>query len=205
MSRIRGRRKQLKRVLAVGLTGGIGMGKSTGCELLRRRGIPVVDSDLIAREIVEPGRPALAEVRARFGGDILDSQGRLRRDELARRVFADEAARRDLEGILHPRIRESWRARLESWRAEGQPVAVAIIPLLFEVAAEDSFDVTICVACTATTQRERLRTRGWNDDQIGQRLKAQWPVEKKMLRADYVVWTEGGVDVHEEQLRRIIP
>src|ERR1041385_6459689 len=92
-------------VKTFGLTGGIGMGKSTAADLLRGRGFPVVDSDIIAREIVEPGQPALAEVRQVFGAEIVGADGRLRRDELARRVFGDSEARRRLEAILHPRIR----------------------------------------------------------------------------------------------------
>ena len=187
-----------------GLTGGIGMGKSTAADLLRKRALPVVDSDVIAREVVEPGQPALAEVQQVFGGDIVGADGRLRRAELARRVFADAEARRKLEEILHPRIRAIWQAQLESWRAERRPAAVAVIPLLFETDGARQFDATICVACCANTQRQRLRARGWTDEQIDQRIAAQLSAEQKMAQADYVVWTEGGLDVHEAQLQRII-
>ena len=186
-----------------GLTGGIGMGKSTAADLLRKRALPVVDSDVIAREVVEPGQPALAEVQQVFGGDIVGADGRLRRDELARRVFADAEARRKLEEILHPRIRAIWQAQLESWRAERRPAAVAVIPLLFETDGARHFDATICVACSANTQRQRLRARGLTDEQIDQRIAAQLPVDQKMTLADYVIWTEGGLDVHEAQLQRI--
>ncbi|HXT39355.1 MAG TPA: dephospho-CoA kinase [Candidatus Angelobacter sp.] len=192
-------------VKTFGLTGGIGMGKSTAAELLRRRGLPVVDSDVIAREIVEPGRPVLAEVQRRFGMEIVGEDGRLRRDELARRVFSDPVARRDLEALLHPRIREIWQAQLKSWRDEGTAVAVAVIPLLFETNAQSCFDATICVACSSSTQRRRLLERGWSDAQIDQRNAAQLPVEQKLLLADYAIWTEGPLDVHEAQLGRIIP
>ena len=187
-----------------GLTGGIGMGKSTAADLLRKRGFPVVDSDVIARQVVEPGQPALAEVQRLFGAEVVGADGRLRRDELARRVFTDAEARRRLEGILHPRIRAVWQAQLESWRPEGHPVAVAVVPLLFETDGARHFDATICVACSAKTQRQRLRARGWIDEQIDQRLAAQLPAEQKMALADYVVWTEGGLDVHEAQLQRIV-
>ena len=187
-----------------GLTGGIGMGKSTAADLLCRRGFPVVDSDVIAREIVEPGQPALAEIRQLFGRELLGDDGRLRRDELARRVFADASARRKLEEILHPRIRAVWRSQLQSWRAEGRSAAIALIPLLFETDAARHCEATICAACSAKTQRQRLRQRGWNDEQIDQRLAAQWPAEQKMALADYVVWTEGGLEVHEAQLERIV-
>jgi len=179
------------------------MGKSTAADLLRKRGMSVIDSDVIARQVVDSGQPALAEVQQLFGGDIVGADGRLRRDELARRVFTDAEARRKLEGILHPRIRAVWQAQIESWRAEGRPAAAAVIPLLFETDGARHFDATICVACSANTQRQRLRARGLTDEQIDQRIAAQLPADQKMTLADYVVWTEGGLDVHEAQLQRI--
>src|ERR1019366_1886953 len=127
----------------LGLTGGIGMGKSTSAQLLRDRGVQVVDSDDLARQVVEPGQPALAEVLATFGPEIAGQDGRLRRKELAERVCADPVARRQLEAILHPRIRMLWRAQVETWCAEGHPVAVVVIPLLFETKAEAELDATI--------------------------------------------------------------
>ena len=188
----------------IGLTGGIGMGKSTSAQLLRSRGIPVVDTDDLARQIVEPGQPALAEVVAAFGPQIAGPDGRLRRDEMARRVFADTAARQRLERILHPRIRERWRAQVETWRAESRPLAVVVIPLLFETKAEAELDVTLCVACSAATQQERLLARGWPPEQIQQRLQAQWPSGQKMAVSDYLIWTEAGLDVHAAQIDRIL-
>ena len=163
-----------------------------------------MDSDVIARQVVEPGQPALVEVKKVFGADIVGDDERLRRDELARRVFGDEAARRQLETILHPTIRAIWLAQVEQWRAEQLPAGVVVIPLLFETNAIAHFDKTICVACSANSQLERLRARGWDDKQIAQRLAAQLPIEKKMLLADYVVWTEAGLDVHAEQLARVL-
>src|SRR5205807_8016228 len=96
------------RMRLLGLTGGIGMGKSASDKLLRERGVPVVDTDLLAREVVAPGQPALAAVQRSFGEQILGSDARRRRDELARQVFADASARQRLEAILHPRIRALW-------------------------------------------------------------------------------------------------
>ncbi len=188
-----------------GLTGGIGMGKSTSGRLLAERGIAVVDTDVIARQLVEPGQPALSEIKDAFGPGMLDAGGRLRRDELARFVFSDEGARRRLEGILHPRIRAVWLKQLEQWRAGGCNQAVVIIPLLYETDAAAHFDSIICVACTAATQHDRLLARGWSDEQINQRLKAQWPAEKKLALADRVVWTEPDLDAHAAQLARIFP
>ena len=188
----------------LGLTGGVGTGKSTSAQWLRERGVPVVDTDQLAREVVEPGQPALEEIQGVFGAEVMDPAGQLRRDALARIVFADAAARQRLEGILHPRIRGLWRAQLAAWRNEGKRLAVVVIPLLFETKAEMELDAVICVACTAATRRQRLQARGWTPEQIGQRIAAQWPVEKKMVLADYVVWTEGSLNVHAEQLDRLI-
>ena len=187
-----------------GLTGGAGMGKSTSAEILRARGIPVVDTDELARRFVQPGEPALAEIQNVFGRKIIAPDGHLRRDELARIVFSDPAAREKLEAIMHPRIRAAWLAQVETWRGENHPLAVVVIPLLFETKAEPCFDKIICVACSAVSQHERLRARGWNDEQIRQRLAAQWPVARKIERADFVVWTEGAVAIHQQQFWQIV-
>jgi len=188
----------------LGLTGGIGMGKSTSAQLLRARGIPVVDTDELARQVVEPGQATLAKVVAAFGPEIIGEDGRLRRHELARRVFSDADARQELEKLLHPPIRSLWRAQVETWRTEGHRLAVVVIPLLFETEAEKELDATICVACSKPTQMERLLPRQWSPEQIEQRIQAQLPAEEKMARSNYVVWTEAGLDVHEEQLERIL-
>jgi dephospho-CoA kinase len=146
----------------------------------------------------------LEEIRRVFGDAILDPSGRLRRDELARRVFAEEALRKQLEAIIHPHIAERWKALVNRWRAEGHRHAVVVIPLLFETGTEAEFDAILCVACSAATQRERLLARGWTAEQIEQRIRAQWPIEKKMLQSHFVVWTEGSLDVHAAQLDRIL-
>ena len=180
------------------------MGKSKAATLLAQRGLPVVDTDALARQAVEPGQPALAEVRAAFGPEIFDARGCLRRDELARLVFADPARRQQLEAILHPRIRELWQTQAQAWRAQGEKFGVVVIPLLFETNAQNLFDVIICVACSSATQQRRLLARGWTPEQVRQRLLAQWPVEEKMERSHFVVWTEAPVPVHAAQLERIL-
>ena len=180
------------------------MGKSACADLLRARRVPVVDTDELARQVVEPGQPALAEIRRAFGPEIVGPDGCLRRDELARWVFADPSARRRLEAILHPAIRRLWRAQMEAWGAEGRPLGVVVIPLLFETRAEKDLETTVCVACSAATQRARLLARGWTADQLAQRLTAQWPIDRKMALADYVIWTESTVELHAAQLDRIL-
>ena len=186
-----------------GLTGGIGMGKSTVAQVLHQRGVPVADTDFLARKIVEPGQPALQEIQRIFGPQIVDGAGNLRREELARIVFADAAARQQLEKITHPRIRELWMRQIETWRVEQRPMATVVIPLLFETGAEKSFSATVCVACSAAAQHRRLMERGWTADQIERRIAAQWPIEKKVAAADFVIWTEGNREILEKQLDRI--
>ncbi len=188
----------------IGLTGGVGTGKSTCADFLRARSLPVVDTDDLARQFVEPGQEALAEVAATFGSAILDSQGRLKRRELARRVFNDAEARRRLEAILHPRIREAWWSRMSIWQREGRPVGVVVIPLLFETGAEAEVDVVLCVVCSAATQLKRLVARGWSAEETTRRIAAQLPLETKMARADFVIWNEAGLDVHQRQLELIL-
>jgi dephospho-CoA kinase len=179
------------------------MGKSAAHRLLTERGISAVDTDELARDLVEPGQPALEEIRAAFGAAILDNEGRLRRGELARVVFQDAARRKQLEEILHPRIRALWQKQIEIRRAEGRLQAVVVIPLLFETEASPLFDSIVCVACSGATQRQRLQARGWSARQIQQRIKSQWPVEKKMELANSVIWTEGPMTMHAAQLERV--
>jgi len=191
-------------MILLGLTGGIGMGKSTSASLLKQRGVAVVDTDDLAREVVEPGQSALKEIEATFGKPVIGPDGALRRDELAKIVFADDTGRQKLEAILHPRIRELWLKQVEVWRATNKPVGAVIIPLLFETTAEKEFDAIVCVACSNASQRERLQKRGWTEDQITQRIAAQWPTQKKMDLSHYVVWTEPNVEAHAAQLDRIL-
>ncbi len=180
------------------------MGKSTCSDMLRASGTPVVDTDDIARQVVEPGQSALAEIGRVFGPQYLDASGRLRRGELARRVFADVAARQQLEAILHPRIRRLWRSQVETWQAAGCSLVVVVIPLLFETCAEKEMDATICVACSAATQQQRLASRRWSAEQVRQRIAAQLPIETKMAKADFVIWNEAGLEMHQAQLERIL-
>lgn len=188
----------------IGLTGGIGMGKSTAGKLLQQWLVPVVDTDTLARQVVEPGQPALREIEATFGAGVIGADGRLQREELARLVFADESRRKTLEAIVHPRIRELWQSHVTLWKTEQRSRCVVIIPLLYETGAAAQFDCIICVACSADAQWQRLIARGWTRDQIQQRIGAQWTIQEKMDLANYVVWTEAGLDTHAAQLERII-
>ncbi len=185
-----------------GLTGGVGMGKSTVARLFAKAGTPVIDSDQLAREVVAPGQPALEKVREIFGGKFIKADGQLDRERMARHIFSDADARQQLESIIHPRVNERWRSEIEKWRAAGQG-GVVVIPLLFEVDAAGHFDITLCVACSGATQLERLNERGWSKEQIGQRIAAQLSIEGKIDCADHVLWNEGGMDSLWSQLTRL--
>jgi dephospho-CoA kinase len=187
-----------------GLTGGVGMGKSTAAGFFPAAGARVVDTDEIAHELVRPGEPALAEIADTFGKNLIAPDGGLQRGELAKIVFADAGARQKLEAILHPRIRARWQGLAAEWRREGCTLGVVVIPLLFETQAEGSFDKIICIACSAESQRERLVARGWSPEQIRQRIAAQMPVEEKMARSHFVVWTEGATEVTRRQIGEIL-
>jgi dephospho-CoA kinase len=189
----------------LGITGGVGMGKSTAQQLLQLRGVRLVDTDQLARAVVEPGQPALAEVVAAFGRQYLAPDGTLERADLARLVFEDAAARTRLEAILHPRIRAAWQTEVERWRQDGVRLGAVVIPLLFETEAAPAFDATVCVACSSAAQQERLQARGWTAREIQQRIAAQWPIEKKMAASDFVVWTDGDLAIHAAQWDRILP
>ena len=188
----------------LGLTGGIGTGKSTAAGLLAARGLPVIDTDDIAREVVAPGQPALAAIAAAFGCELIDAEGKLRRAALAEVVFSAPQKRQELEAILHPLIRDRWLAQVDAWREAGQGTGVVVIPLLFETGAQSHFDAVLCTASTAATQLERLRARGWPELQIQQRLAAQWPLEKKIAASPHVLWTEGAVELLRRQLARLL-
>ena len=186
-------------MIRLGLTGGIGMGKSTAAELLAKHGAKISDSDMIARELAEPGQPALQAIAEAFGNEVLRADGSLDRGRVAKLVFGDDAARRTLEDILHPRIRATWLGNLDRWAGEGVALGVTVIPLLYETGSEAAFDRIVCVACSPATQRERLRQRDWSDEEIDRRIAAQMSAEEKMKRADQVVWTDGPVSAHADQ------
>ena len=176
--------------MRVGLTGGVASGKSTVAALLRELGAVVVDSDVLAREVVEPGTPGLAAVVEAFGPEVLDADGRLDRPALGALVFGDEPARRRLEGILHPLIRAR-AAELEAAAPEGA-VVVHDIPLLVETGQADRFDAVVVVDVPVETQVERMvRDRGMSREDALARVKAQASREARLAVATHVVENTG--------------
>jgi dephospho-CoA kinase len=188
----------------IGITGGIGMGKSACSDWLHNNGHRVVDSDVISRELTVGDASVIAEIRAAFGGEIFDENGLLDRPALAQRIFSDESSRRVLEGILHPRIRRAWTAEVQNWREQAAGCGFVVIPLLFETDAEEHFDSIICIACTSMTQISRLRSRNWDVGQVNARIASQMAVKEKMARSHHVIWTEGAMASTTEQLKMVL-
>jgi len=186
------------------LTGGIGCGKSAVADLLQNNGFKIVDSDLIAREVVKPGREGYEKVIDAFGNDILNRDRTIHRSRLGQIVFSDPSRRDQLNSLLHPIIRKQWQKRQhELWNTfPGVPVVV-VIPLLFEAGLESGFDSIACVACSKQIQRERLSARGLSLKQIKQRIEAQMPVERKMELARYVLWNDGSLALLEGLTRQL--
>jgi dephospho-CoA kinase len=190
-------------VIRVGLTGGIASGKSTAAELLAERGAVLVDSDVLAREVVEPGTPGLAAVVERFGPEVL-RDGRLDRPALGRIVFADAAARRDLEAIVHPAVRS--RARELEAQAPDNAVVVHVIPLLVETGQADDFDVVLVVDVAPEVQRERLvRRDGLSGAEADARIAAQASRADRLAAADHVLDNGQGLGDLEKQVGRLWP
>ena len=190
-------------MLLVGLTGGIGSGKSTVARLLEKRGAVVFDADLLARKAVEPGTPGHAAVIERFGADVLAPGGELDREALASIVFADPAARRDLEQIVHPEVRRLFAEGSEAYRDTDQ-VVVFSAPLLIETGMHTAFEILVVVSATVATQIERLmRQRGMSEPSIRARIDAQAPLEDKAAVADFLVDNEGSLDELESQVEQL--
>jgi dephospho-CoA kinase len=177
-------------MVRVGLTGGIGSGKSEVSRRLAALGALVIDSDLLAREVVEPGTDALEEIVEAFGAEVLTADGALDRPALGTRVFGDKAARRTLEAIIHPRVRAR-AAQIEA-TADDETVVVHDIPLLVETGQPDAFDQVVVVDASDDVRLERLvRIRGMSAEDARARISAQATREERLDVADHVVPNDG--------------
>jgi dephospho-CoA kinase len=190
-------------MLLVGLTGGIGTGKSTVARMLEKRGAVVFDADVLARQAVAPGTPGFDQVVERFGPNVLAPGGGLDREALASIVFSDPAARRDLEGIVHPEVRRMFAEGCEEYR-DSNRVVVFSAPLLVETGMHTAFDLLIVVSAPVATQIERLmRARGMAERDVQARIAAQLPLEAKAEVADILVDNEGTLEDLEGRVERV--
>ncbi|MEO7191256.1 MAG: dephospho-CoA kinase [Vicinamibacterales bacterium] len=199
-----------RRLLRVALTGGIATGKSTCLQHFRALGVPTVDADSLSRTLVLPGTPALSAIVDRFGPQILASTGLLDRRALARIVFADDQARRDLEGIVHPGVFvaiNAWFLAEAETETEGSKAAFAVadVPLLYETGHEHDFDRVVVAACRPEQQLQRLMGRdGSSEEDARRRIGSQWPIARKRELADYVVDTSGDDGDTSRQVMSIV-
>ncbi|HSJ48059.1 MAG TPA: dephospho-CoA kinase [Gammaproteobacteria bacterium] len=175
--------------LIIGLTGGIGSGKSTAAARFAEHGVPVIDTDVIARELVAPGQPALDAIVTRFGTDLLDGEGCLRREVLRERVFADPAARQELEALLHPLIRAESLRRIAALQTA---YCIWVIPLLVETGAREDLDRVLLIDCPEALQRQRAQVRdGFDTATLDGILAAQASREQRRAMADDIIVNDG--------------
>jgi dephospho-CoA kinase len=192
-------------VHVIGLTGGIASGKTTVAKLLAGRGAAVVDADLLARQVVEPGQPALAELVARFGAAILTADGRLDRKRLAAMAFAEPAARADLGRITHPRIAAASAAAIATWADAGANIVFYEAALLVENRAHASLAGLIVVAAPLDVQYARLIERDrMSPEEASARIAAQAPLADKLAAATWVIENTGELDALEREVARIV-
>jgi dephospho-CoA kinase len=188
-------------MLKIALTGGIATGKSYVLNRFRQRGVPCLDADELAHGVTAAQTEATAAIAARFGAGVLAADGSVDRKKLGPIVFADPAARRELEAITHPAVYRAIQAGLRAFELMGEDAfAIVDVPLLFETGAEKGFDKVIVTTCPPETQLARLIARGLSEDAARQRLAAQWPSDKKAARADFVVHTGGTFDDTNRQV-----
>ncbi|MEO6798270.1 MAG: dephospho-CoA kinase [Candidatus Dormibacter sp.] len=187
----------------LGLTGGIGSGKSTVARMFRELGADVVDADLLARKVVEPGQLALREIARAFGGQVIQPDGRLDRSKLAAIVFADPAARARLNAITHPPIRERIRQEVEA-RRDQSGTLILDIPLLLETPRPGFLERVIVVWVDAATQIRRLTERdGLSETEARRRIAAQMPLDAKQSMADDVIDNSGTLEGTRRQVKAL--
>ncbi len=190
-----------REVLRIGLTGGIASGKTLVADMFAKLGIPVIDTDKIARQVVARGQPALAEVTAEFGARILTPEGELDRTSLRQIVFQDEPLRRRLEAIVHPRIREM---TLQASETAGGPYQVLVVPLLIESDFQQLVDRILVVDCPESVQRERLLVRDTETpEQVERMMDAQLSRSRRLEAANDIIDNSGTQDATRRQVETL--
>jgi dephospho-CoA kinase len=195
----------MRAFLLVGLTGGIATGKSTVSEMFRRLGAVIIDADLLAREVVEPGEPALAQIAAEFGDDVVRTDGTLDRKKLGAVVFGNVERRKRLEQITHPAIRDRFLRRLAELEGQGfDGVVLWDAPVMIESGGYRDMDRLVVVATDEATQSARLCARdGIDPSEAARKIRSQMPVAEKAKLADYVIENAGDRAATEAQVREV--
>lgn len=190
--------------MIVGLTGGIACGKTTVSNLFKDKGCPIVDADQVAREVVEPGELGLSQVVERFGTGVITEDGTLNRKKLGQIVFSDEAARAELNAILHPLIQKRMQEKKEQALKLAPPFVIMDIPLLYENGHENTMDIVIVVYVPASVQLERLMLRdGFSRQEAKKRIASQMDIEEKKKRADFIIDNTGTFEDTKQQVEKI--
>ncbi|MED1722070.1 dephospho-CoA kinase [Brevibacillus parabrevis] len=191
--------------MILGLTGGIATGKSTVTGMLRERGIPVIDADQIAREVVEPGKPAYEAIVRHFGKDILLEDGQIDRKGLGEIVFSDESERQKLNAIVHPEVRRVMREEAEAAEANGADIVFMDIPLLFESKLQHMVEKIVVVYAPGDMQLARMMERDeLEEEQAQKRLRAQFPIDQKKLEADFLIDNSFSREETERQVEALL-
>ena len=187
----------------IGLTGGIASGKTTVSNLFKISGVPVIDADLVARQVVEKGTVGLSALVNRFGEAILNTDGTLNRTELGTRMFSEEEIRSEVNDILQPLIRQEIISRMQAYKDQGKTLIVLDVPLLFEMHYENLCDDIIVVAVSVETQIARMEKRnGYTRQEALERIQSQMPLEEKVKRATIVWSNEGTLQELEQKVQQ---
>ncbi len=191
----------LKKMMWIGLTGGIASGKSTVAKFFKARGVPVIDADLISRQVLGPGTPGLRSVIGVFGHEIVDAEGHLNRRELGKKVFGHPEMLLRLESIVHPLVQQEVAKQRQQAQESGAQLAIYDVPLLFEKRLESQFDGVITVHSTLENQKTRMKVRDQlSDREIEQRLASQLPLDQKKARSHWNLQNDGSLKELEAQV-----
>ncbi|MFJ8237223.1 dephospho-CoA kinase [Ureibacillus sp. NPDC094379] len=191
--------------MIIGLTGSIASGKSTVANMLKAYGLPIVDADLVAREVVEPETPVLKKIAEVFGEDILTDDGNLNRAKLGSLIFHDETKRKTLNDIIHPAIRQEMLRRRDEYIANGEETVIMDIPLLFESKLQHFVEKILVVSVTEEIQLKRLMDRNQlSKEEALARISTQLPLSKKEQGADAVVYNNSTFEETKKQLETIL-
>lgn len=191
-------------MIRMALTGGIACGKSRVGVCLVQRDVPVCEADELTHAMLSGQGPVRDEVIREFGAAVVGLDGAIDRRGLGRIVFGDEERRRRLEAIVHPHVVRAWSAWLQERQNEGRRLVCVIVPLLFEGAFQDGWDAVVSVVSGRAIQIERMKGRGLTEEEACARMNAQWNVEEKMKRSDYVIVNDGDLSVLEAQLDKVL-
>ena len=190
----------MAKLLRIGLTGGIAAGKSTVAQRWQQAGAIVIDADELAHRALEPNTPTWQEIVREFGRKFLNADQTVNRKKLGEIVFGDESKLLALNRIVHPAVHRMQTDLLAQCERDGRAEFVVVtIPLLYEVGAERDFDYVVTVACSEQTQLARLTAKGLNEEQARARIRAQWPMQKKMDQSDFAIWNDGTLRTLSEQ------